>query len=343
MNILGIETSCDETSASVVTDGHWIHSNVVATSLAAHQKYGGIIPEIASRRQLEFINAVVEEALAKAGTTLNHIDAIAVTRSPGLVGSLLVGISFARALAFAAHKRLIEVNHIHAHLYANLLRNAAQAEEEQQFPQLPAVGLVVSGGHSSLFVIRKWPQCVLLGQTRDDAAGEAFDKVAKILNLGYPGGPVIDRLAQQGINDEIRFPSAELPGSFDFSFSGTKTAVLYYVNAHRKLKGFSTEKIAYSFQKSVTQVLIEKCFAVCRKKNIKTLLIGGGVAANSALRAGLAARGKEEMIDVHFPPMPLCLDNAAMIAGLAFHQLRHSAPVRKRKNSRLPRAVRRHF
>ncbi len=343
MNILGIETSCDETSAAVVTDGRWIHSNVVASSLAQHRKFGGIIPEIASRRQLEYINSVVEQALDESHSSLKNIDAIAVTRSPGLAGSLLVGISFARALACATRKPLVEVDHIHAHLYANFLKKLDATNNAEDPPSLPAVGLVVSGGHSSLFVVRHWPRCLLLGQTRDDAAGEAFDKVAKILDLGYPGGPAIDRLAQQGENSEIRFPCAELPDSFDFSFSGIKTAVLYYVNAHRKEKEFSTEKIAYAFQKSVTQVLIDKCFTVCRKKNIKTLLVGGGVAANSALRKGLTARAQEEMVDVHFPPLQLCLDNAAMIAGLGHHLLHHRAPVRKKRASNLPRAVKRHF
>jgi len=316
--ILGIETSCDETAAAVVSDGVQVHSNVIATSLKDHQRFGGIIPEIASRRQVEYIHWVVGESLAQAKVELKDIDAIAVTRSPGLIGSLLVGLCFARALSRATQKPLIEIDHIKAHLYASYLQlpNGPTACPLQR---LPAVGLVVSGGHSSLFHMKDFKNFKLLGATRDDAAGEAFDKVARILELGYPGGPVIDRLAKTGINQEIKFPQAPLPGSYDFSFSGTKTAVLYYTQKNKSKPGYDVAKVAYSFQQSVVDVLVEKSLKACKKLKINTLLIGGGVAANSALREHLHEEAKKQGVDVFFPPMSLCLDNAAMIAGLAYH------------------------
>jgi N6-L-threonylcarbamoyladenine synthase len=318
MNVLGIETSCDETSAAVVKDGVYVLSNIVASSLKEHAKFGGIIPEIASRRQMEVIHAVVEESLTKANVTFDDIDAIAVTRSPGLIGSLLVGLCFARGLARVLNKPLIEVDHIKAHVYANFLRLPTQ--DYDPYPTLPAVGLVVSGGHTSLFKVADATDFKLIGQTRDDAAGEAFDKVARILNLGYPGGPVIDKLAKQGVNTEIKFPAADLKGSSDFSFSGTKTAVLYYARRHEKDSNFSAAQVAYSFQESVTNVLTLKSLEACRKAGIKTLLVGGGVAANLTLRTKLLEQGPKEGIAVHFPPMSLCLDNAAMIAGLGTKQ-----------------------
>jgi N6-L-threonylcarbamoyladenine synthase len=318
MNILGIETSCDETAAAVVGDGVKVLSNVVATSLKDHQRFGGIIPEIASRRQIEFIHWVVGEALSKARMTFKDIDAVAVTRAPGLIGSLLVGLCFARGLSRAARLPLIEIDHIKAHLYASYLQ---LPKEKTACPQkrLPAVGLVVSGGHSSLFYINNFKNFKLLGSTRDDAAGEAFDKVARILGLGYPGGPVIDRMAVGGINEEIKFPQAPMKGSYDFSFSGTKTAVLYYVQKNKNKPDYSPAKVAYAFQESVIAILVEKSLKACRKLKVNTLLVGGGVAANSALRRELQAQAGIQGIDVFFPPMALCLDNAAMVAGLAYH------------------------
>ena len=320
MNILGIETSCDETAASVVVDGRRILSNVVATSLKDHQKFGGIIPEIASRRQIELIYLVVGQALQESRLTFKNIDAIAVTKNPGLIGSLLVGISFARSLSYALNKPLIEVDHIQAHLYANFLNFTAPDKKTvaAKFSQLPAIGLVASGGHTSLYEIKDFSQFKLLGQTRDDAAGEAFDKVARILDLGYPGGPVIDRLAQKGQNNSIRFRGADIKNSFDFSFSGVKTAVLYHVQKEKKLTAQSKARIAYSFQESVVGALVEKCISACRQKKVATLLIGGGVAANSVLRMKLTQETRTENINLFMPPMPLCLDNAAMIAGLGY-------------------------
>jgi N6-L-threonylcarbamoyladenine synthase len=321
MKILGIETSCDETAAAVVSDGIKVRSNIIATSLKDHQRFGGIIPEIASRRQIEFIQGVVEEALAQAQVTLKDIDTIAVTRAPGLIGSLLVGLSFARALSHSSGKPLIEIDHIKAHLYANYLELASGNVACPQ-QRLPAIGLVVSGGHSSLYYVKDFNSFKLLGVTRDDAAGEAFDKVARILELGYPGGPVIDRLAATGVNDEIKFPQASMKGNYDFSFSGTKTAVLYYTQKNKDRADYSVPKVAYAFQKSVVDVLVEKSLYACRRLKVNTLLLGGGVAANSALRTTLKAQAVAQGVDVFFPPMSLCLDNAAMIAGLAQHQYR---------------------
>lgn len=322
MKVLGIETSCDETAASVVEDGRFILSNIIVTSLKEHAKYGGVIPEIASRRQLEFINTVVEKSLSKAQLSLRDIDAFAVTYQPGLIGSLLVGISFARALSFATQKPLIEVDHIKAHLYANFL-NFNKDKKAQ--PQLPAVGLVVSGGHTSLYYLKDFSHFKLLGQTLDDAAGEAFDKVARILNLGYPGGPVIDRLAKTITRTPIRFNPSELPGRYDFSFSGTKTAVLYHARRYEKESNFSAAEVAYAFQKSVVSILVKKCIWACQKLKTKTLLVGGGVAANSQLRNLLIHESEKNDIQAHFPELSLCMDNAAMIAGLGFQLLKKGA------------------
>ena len=314
MNVLGIETSCDETSAAVVKDGRGILSNVTASSMEDHKKYGGVIPEIASRRQLEFISAVVEEALDQSGVSLKKIDAVAVTNQPGLIGSLLVGISFARALSNACNKPLAEVDHIKAHVYAAFL------SEEQ--PKLPAIGLVVSGGHTNLYLVQGPLEFKLLGQTLDDAAGEAFDKVARILGLGYPGGPAIDRLAARTSPTALSFPCANLTGTFDFSFSGIKTAVFYHQQKKQDQDDCSTGQVAYAFQKSVVDVLTKKCIEACQKLKTKTLLVGGGVAGNSALRENLRDIAQEHGIRVYLPSMSLCTDNAAMIAGLGYHVLR---------------------
>lgn len=335
MKILGIETSCDETGASVVLNGQWILSNVVASSLKQHQKYGGIIPEIASRRQIELISLVVAQALKNSKTKLKDIDAIAVTTHPGLIGSLLVGVSFARALGYSTGKPLIEVDHIKAHVYANFLKSKQNPSTNTLKPKLPAIGLVVSGGHSSIFEINDFKNFQLLGQTRDDAAGEAFDKVARILQLGYPGGPAIDRLARAGVNDEIRFPFAELPGTNDFSFSGVKTAVLYFVRTYKNKNTLPVEKIAYAFQNSVVTVLVSKCLAACKARRISTLLVGGGVAANTMLRERLREQAKISGVHVFFPPLSLCLDNAAMIAGYGFHLLKSLKPREDKFGKRL--------
>ncbi len=322
MLILGIETSCDETACAVVKNGRIVLSNVIATSLKEHSKFGGIIPEIASRRQLELISAVAQSSLEDAGVTLKEINAVAVTRSPGLIGSLLVGISYARALSFAAKKPLVEIDHIKAHLYANFLTFKNQNATRPRLPSLPAIGLIVSGGHSNIYLMKSPLQYKLLGQTRDDAAGEAFDKVSRILGLGYPGGPAIDRVAKQGTDSAIRFPCSQMEGTYDFSFSGIKTAVLHYQQKHKATAQKDIAQIAYSFQDSVVSVLVKKSIAACLQKKIKTLLLGGGVAANSTLRQRLAEEGKKHDIEIFLPPMSLCLDNAAMIAGAGFHYLK---------------------
>ena len=318
--ILGIETSCDETAAAVVRDGGEILSSVVASSLPEHQRFGGIIPEIASRRQLESIDPVVTAALGQAGIGPADIAALAVTRSPGLIGSLLVGLSYARALSLAWSKPLLEMDHVRAHLYANFLYPTGKTDFSP--PGLPAIGLIVSGGHTSLYHIKDLGHFQLLGQTRDDAAGEAFDKVARILDLGYPGGPVIDRLAQAGRNDRVTFPSAEMGESLDFSFSGVKTAVLYYVRRQAEHPDIGKEQIAFAFQESVVRVLVKKSLAACARYRVKTLMVGGGVAANSRLRECLLSSAGAQGIKVFFPALPLCMDNAAMIAGLACQQLK---------------------
>ena len=317
MNILGIESSCDETSAAIVTDGTVLRSNIVASSLPDHQRFGGVIPEIASRRQLEYISLVVSEALNNASLRKEDLDAIAVTLKPGLIGSLLVGISFAKAFSAALDKPFIGINHVHAHIYANCLRKPEASHETG--PVLPAIGLAVSGGHSSLYFIRDFRSFKLIGETRDDAAGEAYDKVARILGLGYPGGPVIDKIARSVTNNTLRFKCAQLEGSYDFSFSGIKTAVLYHVREHGIQPGPETACVVAAFQESVVASLVEKSLLACRKKKVKTLLVGGGVSANSALRSLLSSRAQQEGIRVFFPPFDLCTDNAAMIAGLAFH------------------------
>ena len=319
MNILGIETSCDETSASIVRNGRVVLSNIVATSLKDHQKYGGIIPEIASRRQLEFINIVTTRALTAAGLSLKQLHAVAVTESPGLIGSLVVGRSFAHSLSFALGIPLVKVNHIEAHVYAGYLSDKGdeRSDPSREFP-LPAVGLVVSGGHSSLFYIKDFTSFRIFGQTRDDAAGEAYDKVARILGLGYPGGPVIDKLARSVKENDIKFPCSPMAGTNDFSFSGIKTSVLYYTQRNTKT-GFSVEKVANAFQESVVNIIVKKSIEACHKKKTGSLLVGGGVAANSSLRERLLEQAAAEGIKVRFPSLPLCMDNAAMVAGLAYH------------------------
>ena len=317
MVILGIESSCDETAAAVVKSGTAVLSHVVASSLKEHRKFGGIIPEIASRRQLEFVTPVVRRALAEAGLGFKDINAVAVTESPGLIGSLLVGLAFARALSYSLKKPLIPVDHVQAHLYAAFLHGPSDRPPQ---PRLPAVGLVVSGGHTSLYDIRDHHRARLLGHTLDDAAGEAFDKVARILGLGYPGGPEIDRLAKKGANRDIRFTCAPLPGTFDFSFSGIKTAVLYFRQKHEGNKDFDPARVAYAFQESVVSVIVEKAVAACRRGNrVRDLLVGGGVAANSRLRKRLTEEAGRHGIRVFIPPVAFCVDNAAMVAGLAAH------------------------
>jgi len=312
MIVLGIETSCDETSASVVKDGRDILSNIVTSSLEFHKKYGGVIPEIASRKHLETIGQVTDEAIRKAKINLKDLDLISVTKSPGLLGSLLVGISFAKALSFSLKIPLLEVNHLYGHLYSAFFEN-----KEIKFP---FIGLVISGGHTAIFYLKDFERIRLLGQTQDDAVGEAFDKVAKILGLGFPGGPIIERLAKKGDLSKIKFRCADLKG-FNFSFSGIKTAVLYMVNGKR-LTVNEKQNICASFQEAVVDVLIKKSIDACEKKKTETLVIGGGVSANLYLRERFKEASLKKNIKVYFPNSSLCLDNAAMVAGLGYRLYR---------------------
>lgn len=328
MLTLGIETSCDETSAAVVKDGRFVLSNVVASSLALHQVHKGIIPEIASRAHIEYISLVVRQALQKAKKRMLDITAVCVTSGPGLLGSLLVGISFAKAVCFALKKPLIAVNHLEAHIYAPFLFTSGAGNPgvvpgiKQERPRLPCIGLVVSGGHTSLFLVDKSFFFKGIGATVDDAAGEAFDKVAKILKLGYPGGPVIEKMAKKGDAGKLKF-SCRGPDDLGFSFSGIKTAVLY--KTREAEYGMRDADIAASFQKAVVGVLADKSFAACHRYKISTLVVGGGVAANRYLRDYFQQDAKSRNARVYFPGPTLSLDNAAMIAGLGYQLYRRGA------------------
>ena len=314
MYVLGLETSCDETAAAVVKDGRKILSSVVSSSLKYHSKYGGVIPEIAFRMQLETITRVSDSSLKEAGISLDKIGLVSVTNGPGLLGSLLVGISFAKALSLSAGIPLNGINHLYSHIYAGSL--------EREPVKLPFVSLVVSGGHTSLFYVKDFDNIELLGSTRDDACGEAFDKVAKILKLGYPGGPVIEKLGREGDPRKIIFRCSDTGNPLDFSFSGIKTAVLYYardaLRGRKKLFPGLTRDIAASFQEAVINTLVTKSLLACRMKKCPRLCVGGGVAANKRLREESLKMSGEGGIDVYFPAKPLCMDNAAMVAGLGY-------------------------
>ncbi|WP_409252637.1 tRNA (adenosine(37)-N6)-threonylcarbamoyltransferase complex transferase subunit TsaD [Bacillus sp. SCS-153A] len=306
--ILGMETSCDETAVAIVKNGKEILSNVVASQIESHKRFGGVVPEIASRHHVEQITIVIEEALNQAGMTMKEMDAIAVTEGPGLVGALLIGVNAAKALAFAHGLPLIGVHHIAGHIYANRLVT------EMNFPLL---SLVVSGGHTELVYMKEHGSYEVIGETRDDAAGEAYDKVARTLNLPYPGGPHIDRLAAEG-NPEIDLPRAWLEAdSFDFSFSGLKSAVINTVhNAEQRGEKIRPETLAASFQQSVIDVLVTKTIKAAKQYKVTQVLLAGGVAANKGLRAALE-REFDSLKDIELviPPLSLCTDNAAMIAA----------------------------
>lgn len=310
MLTLGIETSCDETGASVVRDGKEILSNVVSSSLEFHAKYGGVIPEIATRHHLEVIDYVVKDSLKKAKVKSKDINLIAVTRGPGLVGALLVGISFAKGLSFSLDIPIIGVNHLWAHIYSGLI--------DKPEVKFPFVGLVVSGGHTNLVFCEREGGFKLIGQTKDDAVGEAFDKIAKILGLGYPGGPVIERAAREGNADFLRLAPVILEdGSYDFSFSGIKTAVLYYVRG-KKLDKKLRSDVAASFQKTAVNCIVENAIKACKAKNAASLVVGGGVSANKYLRRRLSGEGDKNGLDVIFPSFSLSADNGAMVAAIGY-------------------------
>jgi N6-L-threonylcarbamoyladenine synthase len=308
LRVLGIETSCDETAAAVVEDGRRALSDVVATQIDVHRRWGGVVPELASRNHVVQVMPVVDEALSRAGIRPEELDAIAVTSGPGLVGALLVGVQAAKALAMGWGKPLVRVNHLEGHLVAAFLSEVP--------PAFPYLGMVVSGGHTSLYAARAFGDYQPLGQTRDDAAGEAFDKGAKLLGLPYPGGIAIDRLAKEGDASAIRFPKAIVKGAdLDFSFSGLKTALLHHVKKHGVPEGKGLADLCASYQEAIVRALVEKAFRAARRLQFDRLVLSGGVAANSRLRAAVAAKAAEyEGMSVYLPAPKLCTDNAAMIA-----------------------------
>lgn len=330
MLVLGIESSCDETAAAVVEDGEKLLSNVIASQIRVHSKYGGVVPEIASRKHIKAIVPVILQALDEAGVTLNDIGGIAVTRGPGLVGSLLVGLSMAKAIAFARRIPFVGVNHLEGHVAAAFLMERA--------PVFPFVALVVSGGHTNVYLARDFQDFTTLGQTRDDAAGEAFDKAAKLLNIGYPGGVVIDRMAKQGKRNWMSFPRA-MKDSPDFSFSGVKTSLLTVLKKqHRPFSEAEMPHVAASYQEAIVDVLVEKTLTAALNADVSSVVICGGVAANSRLRERFLEEGGKQGLNVFIPPMVLCTDNAAMIAVVGEHLLKrgHRGSLNMNAVSRWP-------
>lgn len=314
INILAIETSCDETSAAVVKNGRYILSNIISSQIDIHKKYGGVVPEIASRKHIEVIDYVIDEALEEANFKLSDIDAIAVTYGPGLVGALLVGVASAKALAFACNKPLVGVHHIEGHISANYI-------EDKNFDP-PFICLIVSGGHTHIACVHDYNKYEIMGCTRDDAVGEAYDKVARSIGYGYPGGPIIDNLAKTGNPQAIDFPRVYLEdNSYDFSFSGLKSAVLNYINKCKMTDvSFKPEDIAASFQQAVIEVLVNKTIKAAKQKNIYKIAMAGGVAANSSLRKHMKETCEKENITLNYPSPILCTDNAAMIGSAGYYE-----------------------
>lgn len=312
--ILGIESSCDETAASVVRNGREVLSNVISSQIELHKLYGGVVPEIASRKHIEKINQVVEEALEEANVTLEEIDAIAVTYGPGLVGALLVGVAAAKAIAYAAKKPLVGVHHIEGHVSANFI--------EHKDLEPPFLCLIVSGGHTHLVVVKDYGEYEIIGRTRDDAAGEAFDKVARAIGLGYPGGPKIDKLSKEGNPKAITFPRAKVGGSeYDFSFSGLKSAVLNYLNSSTmKGEAVCEADVAASFQASVVDVLVSHTIAAAKEFGFSTVALAGGVASNSGLREGMEKACQENGLKLCYPSPIFCTDNGAMIGVAGYYE-----------------------
>lgn len=315
--ILAIESSCDETAASVVKNGRQVLSNVISSQIDLHKLYGGVVPEIASRKHIEKINQVIEQALEEAKVTLDDLDAIGVTYGPGLVGALLVGVAEAKAIAYAKKLPLIGVHHIEGHISANYIENKEL--------EPPFLCLVVSGGHTHLVCVKDYGTYEILGRTRDDAAGEAFDKVARAIGLGYPGGPKIDKLSKEGNPDAIPFPKAHIEDApYDFSFSGVKSSVLNYINGC-EMKGieYNRADIAASFQKAVTGVLVENAMRAVKEYGLNKFAIAGGVASNSTLRAAMKKACEENGVEFYYPSPILCTDNAAMIGAAAYYEYRN--------------------
>jgi N6-L-threonylcarbamoyladenine synthase len=312
--ILAIETSCDETAAAVVKNGREVLSNIISSQIELHKLYGGVVPEIASRKHIEKINQVIEEALTVAEKTLDDIDAISVTYGPGLVGALLVGVAEAKAISFAAKKPLVGVHHIEGHVSANYIENKDL--------EPPFLCLIVSGGHTHLVVVKEYGTYEIIGKTRDDAAGEAFDKVARAIGLGYPGGPKIDKLSKEGNKKAIAFPRAQIEGApYDFSFSGLKSAVLNHINScEMKKEEINRADIAASFQEAVIDVLVTKTMLAAKDLRIKKVAVAGGVAANSSLREAMSAACKENGLAFYHPSPIFCTDNAAMIGAAAYYE-----------------------
>jgi N6-L-threonylcarbamoyladenine synthase len=314
MRVLGIETSCDETAVAVVEDGRKILANLISSQAHLHEKFGGVVPEVASRAHLESINPLITMAMVEAGMWVADIDAVAVTVGPGLVGALLVGIAAAKAVAVALSVPFIGINHLEGHIYANVLTNGPIDE--------PYVCFLVSGGHTMLVHVPEPHLYELLGQTLDDAAGEAFDKVARFIGLGFPGGPALDRLAQTGDPEAIRFPRAAIDRGYDFSLSGLKTAVVRYVRDERAhVREPAPEDIAASFQEAVVEVQVTKTLAAAADKGVRTIVLGGGVVANSRLRSLMAKGAEERGFELLIPPPELCTDNGAMIASAGYYRL----------------------
>ena len=312
--VLAIESSCDETAAAVVVNGREVLSNVISSQIDIHKLYGGVVPEIASRKHIEKINQVIQEALEESGKTMEDIDAVCVTYGPGLVGALLVGVGAAKALAYATHKPLVGVHHIEGHISANFIENKDL--------EPPFLCLVASGGHSHLVIVKEYGEYEILGRTRDDAAGEAFDKVARAIGLGYPGGPKIDKLAKEGDPDAIEFPKASIDGApYDFSFSGVKSAVLNYINGCKmKQVPYNEADIAASFQKAVVGVLVDHTMKAAKDYDIKKVAIAGGVACNSALRQAMEDACQKRGYKFYRPSPILCTDNAAMIGAAGYYE-----------------------
>ena len=314
--VLAVESSCDETAAAVVKNGREVLSNIISSQIALHTLYGGVVPEIASRKHIEKINQVIEEALIEASVTLDDIDVIGVTYGPGLVGALLVGVAEAKAIAYAANKPLVGVHHIEGHIAANFI--------EHRELEPPFFSLVVSGGHTHLVRVKDYGKFDIIGRTRDDAAGEAFDKVARAIGLGYPGGPKIDQAAKQGNPEAIIFPRAHMADSpYDFSFSGVKSAVLNYLNGCR-MKGeeYCQADVAASFQRAVTDVLVENAMGAAEEFHVDKFALAGGVASNSALRAAMKTACEKRGIKLYYPSPVYCTDNAAMIGAAAYYEYR---------------------